>query len=115
MSEIPFVVSPFLYFYNFTPQTFALNLQYSKKLTTAVTIAWIVFRTLTIIAAVIRPDSTSFLVELQNGADDVMMAAMGFYCGNSVAEKGISKYFTAKYVKNDEVSNDDSSSDVANG
>ncbi len=35
-------------------------------------------------------------IQLQRGADDVMMVAVGFYCGNSVAEKGIIGYFKAR-------------------
>lgn len=43
-----------------------------------------------------RPETADALTAFQQGSDDVMMVAIGFYCGNSVAEKGILGYFGAK-------------------
>lgn len=82
--------------------------QFSKRLTTAVTIAWFIFRLLTLVAIVYRPEADSALVNLQKGADDVMMVAIGFYAGNSVAEKGIIGYFKARANDTQDEENDES-------
>ena len=71
-------------------------IQYSKRITTAVTVAWIIFRILTLALMTLRPDVAEPFIHQQQGADDVMMVAVGFYCGNSVAEKGIVGYFTSR-------------------
>lgn len=70
--------------------------QFSKKITIAATILWGCFRLLTLILIAFRPETAEALTLFQKGADDVMMVAIGFYCGNSVAEKGILGYFGAK-------------------
>lgn len=70
--------------------------QYSKRITTLVAISWICFRVLTIVLIALRSEVAEFAIKLQQGADDVMMVAVGFYCGNSVAEKGIVGYFNAR-------------------
>lgn len=85
--------------------------QYSKRITTLVAVAWICFRVLTIALIAYRPEIADATIKLQQGADDVMMVAVGFYCGNSVAEKGIIGYFNAR--KNNAESNDDES--ISNG
>lgn len=64
-------------------------LQYSKKLSTAVTLFWIIFRLAELVAAVIEPAIAEALVKLVSGVDTVMMVNLGFYSGNSVAEKAI--------------------------
>jgi hypothetical protein len=70
--------------------------QFSKRITVAVTIMWCAFRMLTIVLIAFRPETATALTAFQQGADDVMMVAIGFYCGNSVAEKGILGYFKAR-------------------
>ncbi len=70
--------------------------QFSKKVTIAVTVLWGGFRLLTLILIAFRPETAEALTAFQQGSDDVMMVAIGFYCGNSVAEKGILGYFRAK-------------------
>lgn len=70
--------------------------QFSKKVTIAVTALWGVFRFLTLAVIVFRPEVATALTTFQQGMDDVMIVAIGFYCGNSVAEKGIIGYFGAK-------------------
>ena len=70
--------------------------QFSKRITVAVTIMWCAFRILTLVLIAFRPETATALTTFQQGADDVMMAAIGFYCGNSVAEKGILGYFKAR-------------------
>ena len=64
-------------------------LQYSKKLSTAVTLFWIVYRLAELVVAVIEPAIADALVQLVSGVDTVMMVNLGFYSGNSVAEKAI--------------------------
>ena len=86
-------------------------IQYSKRITTLIAVAWICFRVLTICLIAYRPEIAEATIKLQQGADDVMMVAVGFYCGNSVAEKGIIGYFNAR--KNNTDTNDDES--ISNG
>lgn len=70
--------------------------QFSKRITIAVTVMWGAFRLLTMLLIALRPETAEALSTFQNGADDVMMVGIGFYCGNSVAEKGIIGYFGAR-------------------
>ena len=65
------------------------KLQYSKKLSTAVTCFWIIYRLAELVAAVAEPSIADALVQLVAGVDTVMMVNLGFYTGNSVVEKGI--------------------------
>lgn len=83
--------------------------QYSKRLTSAVAAAWVIFRVLSIIAVMIRPEAADAIAKLQTGADDTMMVAIGFYCGNSVAEKGILKYFSVRETGKENPAEDSSS------
>lgn len=70
--------------------------QFSKRITVAVTAMWCVFRLLTMVLIAFRPETAEALTTFQQGSDDVMMVAIGFYCSNSVAEKGILGYFKSK-------------------
>lgn len=63
------------------------HLQYSKKLSTAVTLFWIIYRLAELVAAVVEPSIADALVALVAGVDTVMMVNLGFYTGNSVTEK----------------------------
>lgn len=63
------------------------HLQYSKKLSTAVTLFWIIYRLAELVAAVMEPSISDALVALVAGVDTVMMVNLGFYTGNSVTEK----------------------------
>ena len=65
-------------------------------ITTLVAISWICFRVLSLVVLAFIPGVADAAIRLQQGADDVMMVAVGFYCGNSVAEKGIVGYFNAR-------------------
>lgn len=78
-------------------------IQYSKRITTMIAIAWICFRVLTICLIAYRPEIAEATIKLQKGADDVMVAAAGFYCGNSVMEKGILGYFGARKAETENV------------
>ena len=71
-------------------------IQFSKRITVAVTVMWCAFRLLSLCIIVLRPETVQALTAFQQGADDVMMVAIGFYCGNSVVEKGILGYFKAR-------------------
>lgn len=71
------------------PRNITTKLQYSKKLSAAVTIFWIVYRLAELVAAVAEPSIADALVQLVQGVDTVMMVNLGFYTGNSVVEKGI--------------------------
>ena len=62
--------------------------QYSKRLTAFITGVWALL--------IIRPSVAESMEAFLRGADDVMICNVGFYCGNSVAEKGIIHYFNAK-------------------
>ena len=70
--------------------------QFSKRITVAVTAMWCMFRLMTMALIAFRPETAEALTTFQNGSDDVIMVAIGFYCGNSVAEKGILGYFKAR-------------------
>lgn len=63
--------------------------QYSKKLSTAITVIWCLLRFAIMVTSIIRPEIADSMVELVAGADSVMMVNLGFYSGNSVAEKAI--------------------------
>lgn len=71
-------------------------LQYSKKLSTAVTGFWIFYRVMTVCAAIWRPEISEALTKLVSGVDSVMMVNLGFYCGNSVSEKAIMAWMQRK-------------------
>lgn len=70
--------------------------QYSKRIATAVTVFWATFRIACIVLLAFWPSLADGMAGILRGADDVMMANLAFYCGNSVAEKGIVGYFTKK-------------------
>lgn len=55
-----------------------------------------VFRTLVLASMVFKTDISEHVVKLLSGVDDVMIVSVGFYTGNSVIEKGIVGYFSAK-------------------
>lgn len=73
-----------------------IPLQFSKKMSITVTIFWIIFRLVEIAAATWQPAIADALVRLVSGVDGVMMVNLGFYCGNSVAEKAILAWMDSK-------------------
>lgn len=81
-------------------------LQYSKKISTAVTLFWIIYRLAELVAAVLEPSIADALVQLVQGVDTVMMVNLGFYSGNSVAEKAILAWMN-KGKEDDEGSEDE--------
>lgn len=83
------------------------HLQYSKKVSAAVTIFWIVYRLAELVAAVLEPSIAEALVQLVAGVDTVMMVNLGFYSGNSVAEKAILAWMNKDKKDDDEEGNED--------
>ena len=79
-------------------------LQFSKRMSVTVTIFWIVFRLAEIFAAIWQPAIADALVKLVSGVDGVMMVNLGFYCGNSVAEKAILAWMDTHSDQGDESS-----------
>ena len=81
-----------------------IPLQFSKRMSVTVAIFWIVFRLVEILAAIWQPSIAEALVKLVNGVDGVMMVNLGFYCGNSVAEKAILAWMDSRTAQGDESS-----------
>ena len=79
-----------------------IPLQFSKRMSVTVTIFWIAFRLAEILAAVWQPAIADALVKLVSGVDGVMMVNLGFYCGNSVAEKAILAWMDSRGPQGDE-------------
>lgn len=79
-----------------------IPLQFSKRMSVVVTVFWIVFRLTEILAAIWQPAIADALVKLVSGVDGVMMVNLGFYCGNSVAEKAILAWMDSKVAQGDE-------------
>lgn len=71
-------------------------IQFSKRMATAITVFWCVYRMLNLVLVYLRPEMGDTLAKLTAGVDDVMMVSIGFYTGNSIVEKGIVGYFGAK-------------------
>lgn len=71
-------------------------MQFSKRMATAITVFWCVYRLIVLALTYLKPELADSLRTMQTGVDDVMMVSIGFYTGNSVIEKGIIGYFGAK-------------------
>ena len=91
---------PFLFLALFHPVIIALKI--SKKVSVSVTIFWMIFRIFELLCALWQPIIAEALVKLVSGVDGVMMVNLGFYCGNSVAEKAILAWMDSKTVQGDE-------------
>lgn len=70
--------------------------QYSKRLTAFIAGFWALLRFGGLIVLIIRPSVAESMEAFLRGADDVMICNVGFYCGNSVAEKGMIHYFSVR-------------------
>ena len=79
-----------------------IPLQFSKRMSVTVSVFWIIFRLIEIAAAVWQPAIADALVRLVSGVDGVMMVNLGFYCGNSVAEKAILAWMDSKTTQGDD-------------
>ena len=62
--------------------------QYSKRMCTAVSIFWMIYRVVVSLLIFFKPSTSNAMVQLTNGADTVMIANISLYCGNSICEKG---------------------------
>lgn len=74
--------------------------QYSKKLSTAITVIWCVLRFAVMISSIIRPEIADAMVSLIAGADTVMIINVSMYAGNSTAEKAILAWLDKSKVNN---------------
>ena len=61
--------------------------QYSKKMCTRVTVFWMAFRFICLVAVFIKPDISTAISRLTEGVDTVMIVNMGAYTANSGTEK----------------------------
>lgn len=79
-----------------------IPLQFSKRMSVTMMVFWIVFRLVEVFAAMWQPAISEALVKLVAGVDGVMMVNLGFYCGNSVAEKAILAWMDSRTSQGDE-------------
>lgn len=75
--------------------------QYSKKMATCISLFWAAYRLLALVVTFFRPQVAESMEAISKGVDDVMICNVAFYCGNSVAEKGIVSYFGSKTTSTD--------------
>ena len=68
-------------------------IQFSKRLVTAVMIFWGVIRLISVVAALINPDSSTHMAAIVAGVDEIAMVNCLAYTGNSVSEKLALGYF----------------------
>ena len=87
-------------------------IQYSKRLATWITAFWCLFRVAVLVVLLLRPSLASSMQGIIQGTDDVMMANIGFYAGNSIAEKGLVNYFKSRATRGAE---DEEGADESNG
>ena len=90
-------------------------MQYSKKMATAVTVFWMLYRVVNFVVVLLRPQVANALVDLSTGVDTIMIVNVGFYTGNSVSEKIAIAFGKRKslYSSDDEEEEDDD--EVNNG
>ena len=62
-------------------------IQYSKKMCTAVSVFWMVYRILVSLLIFFRPDVSTAFIHLTEGVDTVMIVNMSTYTTNSLGEK----------------------------
>lgn len=79
-----------------TQQQTKAYIQFSKKLVMFIAVCWQVFRLACLCQVYFRPETSESLIKFLTGSDDIMIASIGFYTGNSVFEKGVTGYFTAR-------------------
>lgn len=89
--------------------------QYSKRLAATVSVFWIIFRVACLALLLLHPSLIDGMRNVMQGVDDVMMANIAFYSGNSVAEKGIVGYFSAKKTENSSTDEEEEDDDTSNG
>ena len=73
--------------------------QYSKKITTAISIFWCAIRLFAVIAVFLNPECGTDMAAIVRGVDDIEMVVVLSYTGNSVSEKVAVGYFESKSAK----------------
>ena len=81
--------------------------QFSKKLVAAVMIFWGVIRLVSVVAALINPDSATHMAAIVSGVDEIAMVNTLAYTGNSVSEKLALGYFQMRSDVADKEDNED--------
>ena len=81
--------------------------QFSKKLVAAVMIFWGVIRLVSVVAALINPDSATNMAAIVAGVDEIAMVNTLAYTGNSVSEKLALGYFQMRSDVADKEDNED--------
>ena len=72
--------------------------QYSKKMCTAVTVFWMVYRLVNFIVVLFRPETAMSLVNLSAGIDTIMITNMSTYLLNSSTEKTAIAFGKRKFL-----------------
>ena len=70
--------------------------QFSKKLVAAVMIFWGVIRLVSVVAALLNPESATHMAAIVAGVDEIAMVNTLAYTGNSVSEKIALGYFAMR-------------------
>lgn len=70
--------------------------QFSKKLVAAVMIFWGVIRLVSVVSALINPESATHMAAIVAGVDEIAMVNTLAYTGNSVSEKIALGYFAMR-------------------
>ena len=86
--------------------------QYSKRLAAVITGFWCFFRICCLVVLILRPTIADGMQGILQGVDDAMLCNIGFYAGNSVAEKGMQYYFRARTIA---ANNEDGDTTISNG
>ena len=82
--------------------------QFSKRLVAAVMIFWGVIRLVSVVAALLNPDSATHMAAIVAGVDEIAMVNTLAYTGNSVSEKLALGYFAMrKQSKEDDEKEED--------
>lgn len=77
-------------------------LQYSKWLSRFICWAWVIYRFTVLVASVIQPSISEYIVSTIAGVDTIMIINEGTYLINSLGEKYIySDRFVMSWFKND--------------
>ena len=81
--------------------------QYSKKMCTRVTIFWMIYRIVILVIVFFKPEVSSAIIRLTEGADTAMIINMSVYTANSTVEKVSLAYFGKKFKDTLEESEED--------
>lgn len=81
-------------------------IQFSKRLVAAVMIFWGVIRLVSVVAALLNPESATHMAAIVKGVDEIAMINTLAYTGNSVSEKIALGYFQMRSNTKDEEGSD---------